>query len=63
MKLSGWGRYPLIDSVALGSAHQAWSQTFIPTGNLRSYGDAALAPVHFPYQHNRFIAFDEKTVI
>lgn len=69
MKLSSWGRYPVIDSVALGNNHQAfmpdgvwWAQPFITSGNHRSYGDAALAPVHLPMlKQNRLIAFDEQT--
>lgn len=63
MKLSGWGRYPVIDSRALGHNHQAWwQQAFIPAGNHRSYGDAALAPVHIPMlKQSRLIAFDEQS--
>lgn len=63
MKLSGWGRYPVIDSRALGHKRQAWwQQAFIPAGNHRSYGDAALAPVHLPMlRHNRLISFDEQS--
>ena len=59
--LNGWGRYPVIDSVALRDRYQAWLDPFIPAGNHRSYGDAALAPVHLPMRrHSRFIAFDEQ---
>lgn len=62
MKLSGWGRYPVIDSVRLKQNDQAWSESFIPVGNHRSYGDAAMASVHWPMRsQNRLIAFDEET--
>jgi decaprenylphospho-beta-D-ribofuranose 2-oxidase len=60
--ISGWGRYPIIDSVALNPKNQAKSQPFIPAGNFRSYGDAALAPLHLAMRsHNRLVAFDEQT--
>lgn len=63
MKLSGWGRYPRINSQPLGyEAGQWWAQPCIPLGNARSYGDAALAPYHIPMQrHNRLISFDAET--
>ncbi|MBD3727603.1 MAG: FAD-binding oxidoreductase [Moraxella osloensis] len=62
MKLSGWGRHPVINSRALGHNHLAWLEPFIPAGNHRSYGDAALAPVHLPMlRQNRLIAFDEQS--
>lgn len=63
MKLSGWGRYPVIDSTRLSQTHQAWwNQAFIANGNLRSYGDAALASFYLPMlKQNRLIAFDKKT--
>lgn len=63
MKLSGWGRFPVVDSWALGYNHQTWwSESFIATGNHRSYGDAALAPVHLPIlPRNRLIAFNEQS--
>ncbi len=63
MKLSGWGRYPLVDSRALGTNHQAWwAECFIPAGNHRSYGDAALAPVYLSMlKQNRLISFDDQT--
>lgn len=60
MKLSGWGRYPVVDSAQIKQYSLSWSQSFIPAGNFRSYGDAALAPFHLPMRsQNRFIAFDE----
>ena len=62
MKLSGWGRYPVIDSVALKQSRQAWSEPFLAIGNHRSYGDAALAPLHLPmHLQNRLITFDEQS--
>lgn len=59
--ISGWGRYPVIDSVALSFNSQSlWSEFFVPVGNHRSYGDAALASFHLPMRdHNCFIEFDE----
>lgn len=62
MKLSGWGRYPVIDSTALATQQSDWwASPFICLGNARSYGDAALAKQHLPMQRmNRFLAFDEQ---
>lgn len=63
MKLSGWGRYPIIESKPLGSKHPSWwSQPFIAVGNSRSYGDAALAKYHLPMRsNNRMQAFDQQS--
>lgn len=62
MKLSGWGRYPVIESQALRHNLEAWLEPFIPVGNHRSYGDASLASVHLPMlRHNRLVAFDDQS--
>lgn len=63
MKLSGWGRYPVIESKALGVDQASWwSQPFISLGNGRSYGDSALASYHLPMQTaKRLLAFDKTT--
>lgn len=67
-RLSGWGRYPVIDSNAmelnelLPLEPLPSGQPFIATGNLRSYGDAALAPLHYSsLRFNRFISFNDQT--
>lgn len=62
MKLSGWGRYPVIDSTALTAQQSGWwTSPFICLGNARSYGDAALAKLHLPMQRmSRFLAFDKE---
>lgn len=51
MKLSGWGKYPVVDCqlASCRSVHDLSSlfgraETLIPRGNGRSYGDAALNP-------------------
>lgn len=63
MKLSGWGRYPVVESKTLGLDRQSWwLQPFISLGNARSYGDAALASYHLPMRrYNRMRAFDEQS--
>ncbi len=69
MKLSGWGRYPVVESQPLlYSSYAALVKlvtniaTCIPHGNGRSYGDAALASVHIPMRRlNRMLAFNEST--
>lgn len=61
MKLSGWGRYPIIESESVALKDFRQSAKVIPLGNARSYGDAALSANHVPMKGaNRLIAFDEK---
>lgn len=66
MKLSGWGRFPVIESKPLplnsqtdfNNLVQAHSP-FIAYGNGRSYGDSALYEKHIPMQGlNRLLSFD-----
>ena len=70
MKLSGWGRYPVVESqpllyssyAALVKSVANNTDVCIPHGNGRSYGDAALASVHIPMRRlNRMLAFNEST--
>jgi decaprenylphospho-beta-D-ribofuranose 2-oxidase len=69
MRLSGWGRYPTIDSRPLlfnNLADLAQSlpshKSCIPFGHGRSYGDSALAKSHIPMRRlNRILAFDSTT--
>lgn len=63
MKLSSWGRYPVIDSQELSLANSLVGyKPFIPTGNHRSYGDVALSPFHTSMlSNNRFLAFDKRS--
>ena len=60
MIIEGWGRYPKIESCPVNSYSKDY--TFIPTGNFRSYGDAALSDNYFSnLSNNHFIDFDEQT--
>jgi FAD/FMN-containing dehydrogenase len=61
MKICGWGRYPSIDATRIGvNDDTLWSSVWIPQGNRRSYGDAALNKHYVSsLPHNRLIAFDE----
>jgi len=64
--IHGWGCYPKIDSqeVEVGQITSSASAylPFIPSGNLRSYGDAALSEFHVPMlPNNRFITFDDNS--
>lgn len=62
MKISGWGRYPVIDAKLIELNKLQWQDPFITAGNFRSYGDAALSKYVLPMKtNNRFIAFNEKT--
>lgn len=69
MKLTGWGRYPIIDANILIVETYEQAQSFLNThGELlvhamgRSYGDSALASnVISTRRMNRFIAFDPQT--
>ena len=70
MKLSGWGRYPIVESQPLLYKSCAGliksitniTELCIPYGNGRSYGDAALASLHIPMRRlNRLLAFNEST--
>lgn len=69
MKLSGWGRYPIIESKSfplisrkLLRAQSADLPCFIPYGNGRSYGDSALADrVLHTIPYNKMLSFDEKS--
>ncbi|MED5414797.1 MAG: FAD-binding oxidoreductase [Candidatus Latescibacterota bacterium] len=65
---SGWGRYPVVDSVVHRVRWQSdlsTSQTppaTLAQGRLRSYGDAGLASSVFStLELNRFLAFDAET--
>jgi len=66
MKLSGWGRYPTIETEKLRFADdralkQAWRETAhgIAFGNGRSYGDSALGATVAPMRRlDHFIDFD-----
>ncbi|MGM0582468.1 MAG: FAD-binding protein [Bacteroidota bacterium] len=72
MKLSGWGRYPVIDSIRLTFnkskellEHLSNNKSpLIPYGNGRSYGDSALAKYHLPMRNlDRYLNFDPKNGI
>jgi FAD/FMN-containing dehydrogenase len=66
MKLSGWGRYPVVDSIRLAIektqdlySHLKNKSPLIPYGNGRSYGDSALAEYHLPMRNlDRYLNFD-----
>lgn len=66
MKLSGWGRYPIIDSIRLTvnrskdvHTHLKTKSPLIAYGNGRSYGDSALAEYHLAMSNlDRFLIFD-----
>lgn len=68
MKLSGWGRFPKIDSTRLPvhsfkdvHHHLERITSLIAYGNGRSYGDSALAENHMPMRRlNRFLEFDQE---
>ena len=69
MKLSGWGRYPVIEATplrfhdveTLGQAVRA-AERLIAYGNGRSYGDSALAKQYAPLRSfDRLLGFDEHT--
>ena len=62
--MHGWGCYPKVDSQAIRlsqiTSSNSTSAPLISSGNLRSYGDAALADFHVSMlPNNRFIAFDD----
>ncbi len=70
MRLTGWGRYPVIDSSpliytsesSLASAVRECEGGLIPFGNGRSYGDSALWHRFVPTQRlARMLAFDTET--
>lgn len=69
MKLSGWGRYPIFDSIRLTIektrdiyGHLNNKSPVIPYGNGRSYGDSALAKYHLPMRNlDRYLSFDPDT--
>lgn len=66
MKLSGWGKYPVIEAERFtpGTVSQLMAQlalpgSLIPRGMGRSYGDSALAPqVISTARLNQFVAFN-----
>jgi len=60
MKISGWGLFPIIDSKKLlFSPKLSWNKSFIAKGNLRSYGDSALAENHIDMLNfNALLSFD-----
>lgn len=69
MKLSGWGRYPTIESHPLlfSNIEQLTAivknrETMIAYGNGRSYGDSALSQRHAPMQQlNTILSFDSQS--
>jgi FAD/FMN-containing dehydrogenase len=63
MQTHGWGRYPVIDSKAKTlEAADLWRSPFIPTGNFRSYADAALYQHHLPMKPHQLMSnFDGET--
>lgn len=69
MKLSGWGRFPVVDAeqVVFGDVSKLTEKiknkgTFIPFGNGKSYGDSALATRYVPLRRlDRMLSFDKKT--
>ncbi len=63
--ISGWGNFPKSDSqINRFGLSLDNSESFIPQGNLRSYGDSALAKnVVSMKQHDCFLGFDENTGI
>ena len=69
MKLSGWGRYPIIESDSLPFSNTEKLKSIVKNesaaiayGNGRSYGDSALAKKHIPMQQlNRMISFNAST--
>ena len=71
MKLSGWGRYPVIDSIRLTFnkskellEHLNNKFPLIPYGNGRSYGDSALAKYHLPMRNlDRYLNFEPQNGI
>lgn len=68
MKLSAWGRFPVIEARPLhySDAQEliqkiSGSTSLIPFGNGRSYGDSALAATYIPMRtRERMLAFDEQ---
>ncbi len=70
MKLSGWGRYPLVDTNLVAPRTErelidliCSAENLIARGNGRSYGDSAvsaIATVHMRH-FNHFLAFNEET--
>lgn len=69
MKLSGWGRYPVIDAKVHAPRdldqliHNVQQGKAIARGNGRSYGDSAVSIVNTIHMKhfNRLLAFDENT--
>lgn len=69
MKLSGWGRFPTVDSERLPyrkaknmATHLRENSQLIPRGNGRSYGDPALAQCHLAMKPmNRLLDFDPES--
>ncbi len=69
MKYTAWGRFPVIDATPIffdenlvlnNPAFE--SDSLIPFGNGRSYGDSALASRYIPMRnHDRMLSFDEDT--
>lgn len=66
MKLSGWGRYPVINSTRLPVRrteeiykHIQNKSQLIAYGNGRSYGDSALGKYHLPMKNlSRYLDFN-----
>lgn len=67
MKITAWGKYPVVDTVTIppnANLPQNLSHVseIIPFGNGRSYGDSALASHIVPMiSHDRYLDFDEES--
>ncbi|MFP4532074.1 MAG: FAD-binding protein [Desulfobacterales bacterium] len=69
MRLSGWGRYPVIEASPLAFADEralaeslGTQDSIIAYGNGRSYGDSALARRYVPVRHrDRMLSFNPGT--
>lgn len=63
MKVSGWGRFPVIEAKEVSIDDPAlWDERFATSGQYRSYGDAALGDTILPMSQQQLIeSFDETT--
>jgi len=62
MKISGWSLFSKINSKKLiFNTELSWNKSLIAKGNLRSYGDSALANTHIDMlDYDSFISFDQR---
>ena len=62
MKISGWSLFSKINSRKLiFNTELSWNKSLIAKGNLRSYGDSALANIHIDMlDYDSFISFDQR---